>query len=191
MEPLFLGGPCYLGWSKSMQGSWMPQWRPLLYREVELRPDGSCFEVVPKQGAWSVTPLLHSLFDRLEVRVGESLDEFAACLIEKAAANRRLDQAPLHRSIFRTLFSEVPDAEAELTKELRHDRFKVQPTPWVLFAPTTNFSALTRHLMRDYERLEARLMRNPEQIGGLRLLEDQHPDIVGQTGRRSPARAPQ
>jgi len=151
----------------------MPQWRPLLYREIELRPNGSLFEVVPKEGSWSVTPLLYSLFDRLEVRVvGESLDELAARLIEKAAGYRRLEQAPLDRSIFRALFSEVPDAEAELTKEIRRDTFDVQPTPWVLFAPTSNFSALTRHLMRDYERLEALLTRNPEQIGGLRLLEE-------------------
>lgn len=171
-ESLFLGGPCFLGWSKSMQGGWMPQWRPLLYREIELRPNGSHFEVVPKEGSWSITPLLYSLFDRLEVNVGESLDEFAARLIEKAAGYRRLEQAPLDRSIFRALFSEVPDSEAELTKEIRHDTFDVQPTPWVLFAPTSNFSALTRHLMRDYERLEALLTRNPEQIGGLRLLED-------------------
>lgn len=171
-ESFFLGGPCFLGWSKSMRGEWMPQWRPLLYREIELRPQGSRFEVVPKEGSWSVTPLLYSVFDQLEVSVGESLDELAARLIEKAAGYRRLEQASLERSIFRALFSEIPDAEAEFTKQIRHDTFNVQPTPWVLFAPTNNFSALTRHLMRDYERLEALLIQNPEQIGGLRLLED-------------------
>jgi len=172
-ESIFLGGPCFLGWSKSMRGGWMPQWCPLLYREIELRHSSSRFEVVPKEGAWSVTPLLYSLFDRLEVCVGDSLDEFAARLIEKAARYRQLEQAPLDRSIFRALFSEVPDAETDLTKEVRDGTFDVQPTPWVLFAPTSTFSAFTRHLMRDYERLEALLTRNPEQIGGLRLLEDQ------------------
>ncbi len=171
-ESLFLGGPCYLGWSKSMRGEWMPQWRPLLYREIELRPHGSHFEVVPKEGSWSVTPLLYSLIDRLEVSISESLDEFATRLIEKAVGYRRREQLPLDRSIFRTLFSEIPDAEAELTKEARHDTFDVHPTPWVIFAPTSNFSALTRHLIRDYERLDALLSRNPQQIGGLRLLED-------------------
>lgn len=171
-ESLFLGGPCYLGWLRSTQGHWMPQWRPLLYREIDLRPNGSHFEVVPKEGSWSVTPLLYRLFDRLEVSVGESLDDFASRLIEKSVGYRRHEQAPLVRSIFRALFSEVPDAEAECTKEIRRDTFDVQPTPWVLFAPTGNFSALTRYLMRDYERLEALLNREPEQLGGLRLLED-------------------
>lgn len=172
-ESLFLGGPCFLGWSKSTQGNWIPQWRPLLYREIELRPNGDHLEAVPKEGSWSVTPLLYSVFERLEVNVGESLDEFAARLIEKAAGYRRLEETPLDRRIFRALFSELPDVEAELTKDIQPDTFGVQPTPWVLFAPTSNFSALTRHLMRDYERLETLLTGNPEQIGGLRLLEDQ------------------
>lgn len=171
-ESLFLGGPCYLGWSRSMQGTWMPQWRPLFYREVELRRAGPQFDVVPKQGGWCVTPLLYSLFDRLEVCVGESMDNLAARIIEKAAAYQRLEHGSLDRSVLRALFAEVPDAEAELTKEIRHDTFDDPPTPWVLFAPTSSFSALTRHLMRDYERLESLLARNPEQIGGLRLLED-------------------
>lgn len=179
-ESLFLGGPCYLGWLKSMRGGWLPQWRPLLYREVELRANGSLWDVVPKEGAWSITPLLYGLFDRLEVSLGEPLDELAARLIEKAAGYRQLELAPLHQRIFRALFSEVPDAETELTKEIRSDTFNVEPTPWVLFAPTSSFSALTRHLMRDYERLESLLERAPEQIGGLKLLEDrpasQHAD---------------
>jgi len=172
-ESLFLGGPCFLGWSKSMREEWMPQWRPLLYREVELRPNGSRFEIVPREGSWSVTPLIYSLLDQLETSVGDSPDEFAASLIEKAAGYRQLEQAPLDRCIFRAVFSEVPETEAEFTKKIRRDTFDVQPTPWVLFAPTRDFSAFTRHLMQDYERLEALLTRNPDQIGGLRLLEDQ------------------
>ncbi|GAB4154402.1 MAG: hypothetical protein Kow00107_04520 [Planctomycetota bacterium] len=171
-ENLFLGGPCFLGWSKSVRGGWVPQWRPLLYREIELRPDGSLLEVVPKEGSWNVTPLLSNLLDRLEMSVGGTRDEFATRVIEKATAYRRLEQAPLGRCIFRAFFSEVPDAEVELTKKIRRGTFDVQPTPWVLFAPASNFSALTRHLIRDYERLEELLIMNPEQIGGLRLLED-------------------
>jgi len=171
-ESLFLGGPCYLGWSKSMHGRWAAQWRPLLYREVELRANGSQWEVVPKEGSWSVTPLLYGLFDRLEVSIGELHDELAARLIEKAAGYCQLEQESFHTGIFRALFSEVPDAETELTKRIQNDTFNVEPTPWVLFAPTSNFSALTRHLMRDYERLESLLERDPQQIGGLKLLDD-------------------
>jgi len=175
-DSLFLGGPCFLGWTKSMQGKqdeWIAQWRPLLYREVELRPNGEHFEIVAQQAGWSFTPLLHSLLERLEVNIGESLDELAARLIEKAAGYRQLEQCPLDRRIFRALFSEVPDAEVELTQEIRQNTFSIAPSSWVLFAPTSSFSALTRHLMRDYERLEMLLGNDGRNIGGLKLLEDQ------------------
>lgn len=172
-ESLFLGGPCYLGWTKSMRGAWMPQWRPLLYREVELRVNGSHIDVVPKEGSWSFTPLLYGLFDRLSVNIGESLDELAARLIEKAAGYRQIEPMPLERAVLKAFFAEVPDAEDDLTKAIRDDTFDVLPTPWVLFAPTNSFSALTRHLMRDYERLESILDGDHGDIGGLRLLEDQ------------------
>ena len=38
-ESVFLGGPCYVGWEKGERGVWIASWRPLFYREVEVRAD--------------------------------------------------------------------------------------------------------------------------------------------------------
>lgn len=172
-ESLFIGGPCYLGWSRLPQGAWVPQWRPLLYREVALLEQGDNFEVVPQQGSWSLTPLLYGLLDRLELSSAESLDDLAASLIHTAAQYSEVGDEPLGLRIFRALCSKVPGIEEEFNKRPAPDAFRVEPTPWVLFAPTGRFSALTRHLMQDYERLESLLVKDPANIGGLRLLEDQ------------------
>ncbi|MFH1833923.1 MAG: AAA domain-containing protein, partial [bacterium] len=101
------------------------------------------------------------------------LDDMAGRLVEEAAAYARSGQAPLAECVLRALLSEVPEVEGDLLKVPRADTFPVQPSPWVLIAPTSSFWAFTRHLMGDYERLEGLLQEDPGQTGGLRLLEDQ------------------
>lgn len=172
-ESLFLGGPCYLGWTKKSKTDWLPQWRPLLYREVSLKTNGDFIEIVPQQGRWNFSPLLYSIFQRMEVRVDTSLDEFASALIEMADGYRQTNHDSLENNIFKALFNKVPGFENEIDIGGRQDIFPVQPTPWVIFAPTSSFSVLTRHLIQDYNRLESLLMADETNIGGLRLMEDQ------------------
>jgi len=174
-DSLFLGGPCFLGWSRSLNGRWVPQWRPLLYREVAVVGGGDDLEFVPQQGAWSLTPLLYGLFERMEFSLDVSLDDFATSVIELAAGYGQTDGESLGSRIFRALYSKLPGAEEAFHNDARPDTFKIPPTPWVLFAPTNSFSALTRHLMKDYERLESLLSKPNADIGGLRLLEDHQP----------------
>ena len=172
-DSMFLGGPCFLGWTMALNGKWLPQWRPLLYREVAWTEVGGTLEIVPQEGNWSLTPLIHGVMDRMEVSLDDSLDELAAAVIEMAAGYGRLSDEGLDQRVFRALYSKLPGAEAEFGKEVYRDTFSIQPTPWVLFAPTSSFSALTRHLMADYVRLESLLVEDEANIGGLRLLEDQ------------------
>jgi len=171
-ESLYLGGPCYLAWVKGTDGKWLGQWRPTFFREVEIRANDDRFDLVPKEGGWSLSPLLFGLLERLEVSVAESADMLASRIIEKAAIVLRHQNMPWSSSLLNALTSAVPEIEAELTKQADQKTFPVAPSPWVLFAPTTTFGALTRHLMRDYERLEKLLMADATNIGGLRLLED-------------------
>jgi len=173
-ESVFMGGPCFLAWSKSMYGKWIPQWRPLLYREVEFRQeDVGIFNILPKQGAWSVTPLLCSILDRLEITIGSTYDEFAANLIEKAASYpQQGTDGPLDQLILKAFISAMPDAATEVKKPVPKDTFSTQPSPWIFFAPTTNFSAMTRYLAQDYERLETLFQNDCSNRGGLCLLED-------------------
>jgi hypothetical protein len=170
-ETVFIGGPCYLGWEKGMQGGWMPQWRPVLYREVKVSASGSSFEITPEQGHWYLSPLVCGLIDRLQVSAGDDLDVFARELVEAATA-RNESGGSMGEAIFETLIGRLPDLEEPLRKAPRSDTFDVVPSSWVLFAPTSNFSALTRYLMSDYNRLESLLEAAPKNIGGLEVLDD-------------------
>lgn len=170
-ESIFLGGPCYLGFEKSVPGNeWVPKWRPLLYREVSARRDGDWLELVPQQGHWSLTPLLYAVLERSEILADSSIDELAAMLVEAAAIAD--PSIPLGQRILQVLFDKIPGVEQEFTRAPNQTTFRVMPTPWVLFAPANSFSALTRYMMRDYARLEALLEKDPSNLGGLKLLED-------------------
>lgn len=170
-ETMFLGGPCYLGWEKGMKGGWMPQWRPVLYREVKVTASGGSLEIEPEQGHWYLSPLVCSLIDRLQVSAGDDLDLFAREIVEAATA-RNEGSSSIGEAIIETLIGRLPDLEEPLRKMPRSDTFDVAPSSWVLFAPTSNFSALTRYLMADYNRLENLLEADPKNIGGLEVLDD-------------------
>jgi very-short-patch-repair endonuclease len=169
-ESVFIGGPCYVGWER-VDGKWMARWRPILYREVEIRQANGGFEVVPRQAHWQLSPLIYSLLDRLSARPA-SVDDLADSIVEKAASLIERGLADQSEAVIRVLVGLVPELESELSKEIRANAFKVMPTPWVLFAPTNRFSALTRYLIRDYESLEGILAKDVSRLGGLRLLED-------------------
>lgn len=172
-EAIFLGGPCYLTWKRGMRGNFHPHWRPLLYREVELRPDSEGYEIVPKQATWNINPLLYSRLDSLEVATETSLEDLAFRIIEKAAIYQASERLSPTESILKSTFTMIQDLEGDLTKEIKPGTFKVRPTSWILFAPATKFGVLIRQLMGDFERLEALLLEDPDNIGGLALLEDQ------------------
>jgi len=171
-ESVFLGGPCYLGWERSFRGGFVPQWRPMLYREVGAIINGGVVEIVPEQGRWSLSPLITSAIDRLQVSVGDDPDKLVTQVLEKAATAREQDGITFAEAIKFALMNLVPELEDTLSKMPRADTFHQMPSQWVLFAPTTSFSALTRHLMADYERLESLLTENDKNIGGLKVLDD-------------------
>ena len=173
---LFLGGPCYLAFERGRdKNAWYPRWRPLLYREVRLDSDADGLEIVPEQGGWSLNPLFLNRAEQLQVDLGIDPDQLAMQLVEKAAGRAEREDAALGASIIGVLSDLVPEMAEEVSRELRSNTFRVQPTPWILFAPTSRFTPLTRHLRSDYERLERRLDADANDIGGLRLLEDTQP----------------
>lgn len=66
---LFIGTACYVGW-KSVKGNWMPDWRPVLYREVSASwLNGGKIKLTPGQGNWDLSPLLFNLLDRRQVQL--------------------------------------------------------------------------------------------------------------------------
>jgi very-short-patch-repair endonuclease len=170
-ESIFLGGPCYLAWEQSSAKEWIPQWRPLFYREVTLSALDDGLAITPAQGKWTLTPLLLSLVDRLEIKLPVSPDALVTELMEEAS-QKTGDRSTLAQQLLRALVRRVPGLADELSKPARSGTFRTLPTSWILFAPTGNFSSMTRHLMRDYERLESLLLSAEPDTGGLKLLED-------------------
>ena len=156
---------------KELNGGWIPQWRPMLYRKVKISSVYGRFDITPEQGHWYLSPLVCTMVERLQVSPGDDLDAFARDLVEAAIA-RNDAGGSIGQAIIDTLIGRIPDLEGPLRKSPRYDTFDEQPSTWVLFAPTSNFSALTRYLMADYNRLEAILEEDPKNIGGLEVLDD-------------------
>lgn len=177
-ESLFLGGPTYLVWVKGEDGGWLRRWRPVLYREVEVRMDDDGCRLVPRQAHWNVNPLLLAELDRLQTQPPCGVDAFADHLVETATRLREAHATSLAASVLRACTSAIPELEAYLTKGDHPGSSARGPSPWVLFAPTSRYSALNHHLMRDYDSLVAILDGDATQIGGMRLLEDHEPPAV-------------
>jgi len=174
-ESVFVGVPCYVGWEKGERGGWISSWRPLFYREVEVRNTHSGYEVTPKQGTWSLTPLIYGLLNQAQADAGAPLDVLANQIFSKASAYRNDTTSTWAGALAKASASIIPEIEGVISRGFKPGDVPVEPTPWVLFAPTTKFSALTRYLMKDYEKLEERLAKAPTAIGGLRLLDSELP----------------
>lgn len=173
IESVFLGGPCYVAWERSRNGQMEPYWRALLYKEVELHKEGENFEIIPKQGTWSVNPLFQVLLNRLELTVPTSLDHFVVRIME-SATQLGVEKHTLSELIWKVLENELPEVVQDLRRAQRRVTFPTQPSPWVLFAPSTTYSPLVQNLIADYERLEKRIEKDKSDIGGLRILEEFH-----------------
>jgi hypothetical protein len=172
-QELYLGGPCVHTGHGSQGADRRARWRPLLYREIELREADGAYEIVPREGNWGFTPLMYRLLHYLEVFADDYLDDLVGRVVERATEYSRINMEPLRDAVFRALYSEVPEIEAALSEGDDPVTSRVRPTPWVLFAPATRFSAINRYLVKDYDRLEELLEKDENCLGGLRLLEGQ------------------
>lgn len=175
-QELYLGGPCVYAGYGSQRADRRAKWRPLLYREIELRQVDDAYEIVPREGNWCFTPLMYRLLHYLEVFSDDYLDSLIGRVIERAVEYSRANPEPLSKAVFWALYSEVPEIETALDGGDDPATSRIRPTPWVVFAPATSFSAINRHLVRDYDRLEELLRSDENGIGGLRLLDGQPND---------------
>lgn len=169
---VFLGGPGFLAWRKGDgrgASSWIPCWRPLLYREASLErdPEGG-WKILPEQGAWHFSPLVMQLLERRNVALASDPEKAVALIVERATAYSDGGKRPFSCELVAAFLQEVPDLEAELTKKPDP---QLRATPWVLFSAPTTFGPIVQHLMRDYTRLEEALSADPDSVGGLDILE--------------------
>ena len=170
-EALYIGGPGFIGWEASF-GKFYPRWQPLLYREITIKEQDDELKLIPAQGEWNVSPLFFGLLDRKSLALPEDSDAFAARMMDLAVRRREGGIESMAQAITDAFCAEFQDTEPELRRHETDDPFDTPATPWVLFAPTSQFSALTRHLLRDYESLVSILDKSPDRIGGLSILEE-------------------
>jgi len=175
-DTLYIGGPGFIGWERSF-GKLHPRWQPLFYREITVEDEGNDLKIVPAQGEWNISPLFFGLLDRKSLSLPDDSDAFAARMLEQAVRRLDGDNGSMAKSITDAFCAEYQDTENELRRHEVNNPFDAPPTPWILFAPTSQFSALTKHLIRDYERLESLLNRKNAPIGGLAILEESAAEI--------------
>lgn len=170
VRELYLGGPCYFKWKKEFRGKFQLYWEPVLYREVKVLIDDSEQLIIqPEQGNWEVSPLVHQYLDNKNVCLEESIDSIIKKVIEKTHEALIKSEINLTKTLIEYMIKEIPELEDVLMAEFPRKNQLSRPGDWILFTPA-EASALTRNLVSDYTVLEKNLDRNPDAIGGLRLL---------------------
>jgi very-short-patch-repair endonuclease len=174
-ETVFLGGPWYVAAEREMGRTWSDRLRPILYRELTVIWKGDSLALAPAQGNWSLSPLFFGLLDRLSTSLPDTPEAFVRALLERAGSDLSLNPA-LSQILRSALIGLLPDLKAELNKPFKRSgatRRSRMPSPWLLFAPPTGATPLTQDLLRDYDRILAKLALPEPQLGGLKLLRHQ------------------
>ena len=169
---LFLGGPCWFKWRRDQRNAAL-YWQPLIYREVRIELDSeNGFRIIPEKGNWDMSPLVFEFMEQKGIQLTKPPDKILPDIIERISLKSEKEDRDLTTCLVEELGRVIPELGYELNRKLPVDKVKSPPSPWILFAPHTTNSIFTQNLMRDYELLENQLKSNPDQIGGLRLLED-------------------
>lgn len=170
LETVFLGALAWPAWRRGDRNKWVLDLRPVLYREVRLGAnDQGSLQLVPAQGKWEFSPLAFQLLDRRGVATERPLDDWLPDMLEEASVDPSATDG-LAVALRRVLSSHLPELAEELEREWPSDA-GAAPSPWMLFSPPSRTSAIFRHLMWDYDRLEKLLARDAENRGGFAVLE--------------------
>ncbi len=170
---LFLGGPCWFEWRRGQGNQALLYWKPIIYREVRVELDSeNGFRIIPEKGSWDISPLVFDFMEKKGIQPDKPLDKLLPDIIEKARLKSKKENKDLTDSLVEELGRAIPELGYELGKEFPNSKVESLPSPWILFAPHTTNIGYNKNLMRDYEQLVKQLENNPDQIGGLKLLED-------------------
>ena len=166
----FIGGPGYLG-SKQNQGQWENFWTPLIYREVSVEQNGDGVLIKPIAAHWHICPGVLEWMTSKEVSVETSPSKIVEDILEEAQNTSPTQE--LSDRLLEAFLARVPALSDKLRLDWRFDKIQdnKKPSPWFLFQSTQRVEIYDQNLMRDYEILEAALKKNPEEIGGLSILE--------------------
>lgn len=136
--------------------------RPLFFREVVVSVVENGLEVKPEAGKWSPTPVLLSQANQVGDALGEDVEKLAERQLERANQVSKRDGTAFSTALINEVIGDFPSLEG---------RLRPSATSYVLFTANRNASSFNVHLMNDYDALVDRLMEDPADCGGLRVLE--------------------
>jgi len=168
---LYIGGPCWHR-RRNYRGNWFSAWSPVLVREVRLEFTGEeDVTLRPQQGQWDISPPVFSLLDRMSVQPEEDLETLFPRFIEQATSlSEQEEEIDLTDHLRTQIGRNLPELGEQLDAEPNFDSIDPLRSDWILFVPPAGVSVYTRHLMRDYRKLEERLKHESDEVGGLHLL---------------------
>lgn len=135
---------------------------PILVKEVRVDIDEDVWNIYPEQVMWDISPNLINYLHRNEIAVTDSLDEQTNAILERAYTYSRT----LNTDILDTLLKEFI-VEFSFLKELFNSRL----TRIIIFKPPDGVRIFDKNLMEDYNAIEKLIIDNPQNIGGLQLLD--------------------
>jgi very-short-patch-repair endonuclease len=168
---LYIGGPCWHR-RRNYRGNWFSAWSPVLAREVGVEFTGDEeVTLVPQQGRWDISPPVFSLFERMSVQPEEDLETLFPRFIEQATSlSEEEEDVDLTGHLRTQIGRHLPELGEQLEDEPNFDSVDPLRSDWILFVPPAGVSVYTRHLMRDYRKLEESLEDESDTVGGLNLL---------------------
>jgi hypothetical protein len=185
----FIGGPCWFRWKSESKQHRRLEWIPLIYREVRVEDRDDRLRIVPVQDGWDVCPLVIQFLEQRNVQIDAPLDEMLPDLLSAAESKAAEDGHGLTCTLvdaFRLAAPELGEVLVQARDDFPVDQVEFVPSPWVLFTPLAAGSAITQHIVRDYDELERHLAAAPQNIGGLGLLEDAPGSAVQETHEVAP-----
>ncbi|GAM10438.1 putative helicase senataxin [Geobacter sp. OR-1] len=167
----FLGCSCWHA-LKKVGDKWFIDWRPAVYRQVEVLIDGDEVILKPAQGKWEFSPLVFSLLDKKSAHPAHELDDWLPQLLESAYKHHETTGVDLAAALIEIFSRDLPALGDEIQKQFPPDKKILKPSQWILFSPPPSTAAVNQHLMADYKRIESRLEADAKDIGGFHLFED-------------------
>jgi very-short-patch-repair endonuclease len=162
-----LGGPGFVRFRKGSAGiAWDKFWSPLIYREVRVAVDGNSIIATPLAAYWYLSPLVLARFSVKEISIELHESELVTQVLEAASGAT----GPVSERVVAAFLDRVPEFRDDLMREWRDGKMQ-RPSAWFLFQLPQQVSGYDQNLMRDYEQLESALETDPEQLGGLALLD--------------------
>ena len=147
------------------ESRWVKHCNPLFYRAYGFSIEESgLVKLEPTQASWDVSPLFYKLLDKKGISVDDVETELQN-LLEEAEHNSF--DTNYDETVVNLLIERFP----ELRREFVENKPRSLRYNWVSFVAPKDYSTIHQSLISDYNKLISALNAEPEEIGGLSLID--------------------